>query len=136
MSKNDDKILILKKQIDNKKEELLKNKVKFTPETNCVLDFEGTNYNLNVCSEEILCMLMIRLNVYVISANDLGVFAPSFNGYSITAWISDIKNKLLTIKLKQQESDLKKMEIKLDKLLSDDKKTELEINEIEASLGL
>lgn len=56
------------------------------------------------------------------------------SGYSVTAWIKDIKSKLEVSDLKKEESDLKKMESKLDKLLSDDKKTELEIDEIAALL--
>lgn len=52
------------------------------------------------------------------------------SGYSVTAWIKDIKRKLEVSGLKREEADLKKMESKLDKLLSDDKKTELEIDEI------
>lgn len=135
MSKNDDRIIELKNQIEIKKKELTNKRVKFTPETNCVLELEGTNYNLNVCTEEVLTMLMIKLNTYIMSANDLGVSIPTMSGYPIDLWISDIKNKLAVTAIKREEANLKRMEAKLDKLLSDDKKTELELDEIASFLS-
>lgn len=135
MSKNDDRIIELKNQIEIKKKELTNKRVKFTPETNCVLELEGTNYNLNVCTEEILTLLMIKLNTYIMSANDLVVSIPTMSGYPIDLWISDIKNKLAVTTIKREETNLKRMEAKLDKLLSDDKKTELELDEIASLLS-
>lgn len=135
MSKNDDRIIELKNQIEIKKKELADKRIKFTPETNCVLELEGTNYNLNVCTEEVLTLLMIKLNTYIMSANDLGVSVPTMSGYSVDLWISDIKNKLDVASIKREETNLKKMEAKLDKLLSDDKKTELELDEIASFLS-
>ena len=135
MSKNDDRIIELKNQIEIKKKELADKRIKFTPETNCVLELEGTNYNLNVCAEEILTLLMIKLNTYIMSANDLGVSVPTMSGYPIDLWISDIKNKLVVTTIKREETNLKQMEAKLDKLLSDDKKTELELDETASLLS-
>ena len=91
---------------------------------------DGITINLNVCSDDALVLLLIRLNSYLMSAVDLGMSDFEISGYSITAWIKDIKSKLEVSSLKKEEADLKKMEGKLDKLLSDDKKTELEIDEI------
>lgn len=90
--------------------------------------------NLNVCSDDALLLLLIRLNSYLMSAKDLNMTDFEISGYSVTAWIKDIKSKLEVSGLKKEESDLKKMESKLDKLLSDDKKTELEIDEIASLL--
>lgn len=95
---------------------------------------DGTTINLNVCSDEVLLLLLIRLNLYLMSAKDLNMTDFEISGYSVTTWIKDIKSKLEVSGLKKEESDLKKMESKLDKLLSDDKKTELEIDEIAALL--
>ena len=130
MSKNDDRILELKKQIEIKKKAVSVKKIRFIPETNCVLNMDGITINLNVCSDDALVLLLIRLNSYLMSAVDLGMSDFEISGYSITAWIKDIKRKLEVSCLKKEEADLKKMEGKLDKLLSDDKKTELEIDEI------
>ena len=130
MSKNDDRILELKKQIEIKKKAVSVKKIRFIPETNCVLNMDGITINLNVCSDDALVLLLIRLNSYLMSAVDLGMSDFEISGYSVTAWIKDIKRKLEVSCLKKEEADLKKMEGKLDKLLSDDKKTELEIDEI------
>jgi hypothetical protein len=126
----------LKKQIESKKKDLADAKVKFTPETNCVLDLEGTKYNLNVCTDETLIMLLLKLNMYKMSARDLNMSIPECSGYSIDLWISDIRNKLEVSSVRKELNDLKKMEAKLDKLLSDDKKTELELDEIAAMIQL
>lgn len=66
MSKTDVTILSLKKQIEEKREELQKKKFRFAPETNCILPFEGNSYNINVVSENILKLLLIKLNMYAI----------------------------------------------------------------------
>lgn len=134
MSKNDDRILELKKQIKAKKKSISERKVRFISETNCVLNMDGMTNNLNVCSDDALLLLLIRLNSYLMSAKNLNMADFEISGYSVTAWIKDIKSKLEVSGLKKEESDLKKMESKLDKLLSDDKKTELEIDEIAALL--
>lgn len=135
MSNNDERIIALKKQIDEKKKQLTEKKVRFVPETNCVLELDGERYNLNVCTDDALTLLLVKLNLYVMSANDLEIKLPMFSGYPVEIWINDINHKLATSALKREENELKKMEAKLDKLLSEDKKTELELDEIAALLG-
>ena len=134
MSKNDDRILELKKQIETKKKSISEKKIRFIPETNCVLSMDGMTINLNVCSDDVLLLLLIRLNSYLMSAKDLNIADFEILWYSVTVCIKDIISNLEVSGLKKEESDLKKMESKLDKLLSDDKKTELEIDEIAALL--
>ena len=134
MSKNDDRILELKKQIEDKRKAISEKKIRFVPETNCVLNMDGITINLNVCSDDALVLLLIRLNSYLMSAVDLGIPDFEISGYSVTDWIKDIKSKLEVSSLKKEETDLKKMESKLDKLLSNDKKTEIEIDEIASLL--
>lgn len=135
MSKNDDRILQLKKQIAEKKEELSKANVRFVPETNCIIELDGERLNLNVLTKNALELLMLKLNMYVMSAHSLDVPIPEISGYHIGLWISDIRKKLDCIVTKREEKELKEMEAKLDKLLSDDKKTELELDSIAALLG-
>jgi len=132
--KNDLKILELKKQIEAKKIDLESRKVRFIPKTNCVLGLDGSNFNLNVLDSNSLTMLMLKLNLYIMSAKELKIQPPIFSGYTVDLWISDINSKLEAIGTKQEESELKIMESKLDKLLSEDKKTELEIDEIASLL--
>lgn len=135
MSKNDDRILELKKKIEEKKQALAEKKVRFVPDTNCILNMDNITFNLNVCSDDTLLLLLIRLNTYRMSAEDLGMDTFEISGYDVFLWMKDIQTKLDVSNLKKEESDLKKMEAKLDKLLSDDKKTELEIDDIAALLG-
>lgn len=135
MSKNDDRILELKKKIEEKRQALAEKKVRFVPETNCILNMDNLTFNLNVCSDDTLLLLLIRLNAYRMSAKDLDLEGFEISGYDVSLWMKDIQSKLDVSNLKKEESDLKKMEAKLDKLLSDDKKTELEIDDIAALLG-
>lgn len=90
MSKNDDRILELKKQIETKKKSISEKKIRFIPETNCVLNMDGMTINLNVCSDDALLLLLIRLNSYLMSAKDLNMVDFEISGYSVTAWIKDI----------------------------------------------
>ena len=135
MNKNDDRILVLKKQIEAKKKDLSERKIRFSPETNCVLELDGNKYNLNVLDEGTLMFLILKLNLYNMSADNLKMPHTMLSGYSIDLWISDIKSKLAVAGMKREESDLRRMEAKLDKLLSEDKKTELEIDEIATLLN-
>lgn len=135
MSKNDDRILELKKQIEIKKQDLSKRKARFVPETNCILDLDGNKYNLNVMNAGDLTFLIIKLNMFTMSADSLKLPHPIISGYTTDLWISDIRNKLDALNTKKEELELKQMEAKLDKMLSEDKKTELELDEIAALLN-
>lgn len=133
MSKNDERVLQLKKIIEEKKSELKAVK-RFTPLTNCVLNLDNQNYNLNVLQLDDLKLLLVRLNMYLMSANDLDM-ELNISGYNISEWMVDVKSKIEIFEYKKKESELKMLETKLDKMLSDEKKTELELDEIAALLG-
>lgn len=131
---NDAKIMELKKQIAEKKEKLAGIN-RFVPTTNCSVEVDGTRYNINTLQKEQIIHLMVRLNLYRISAKDLEL-TEEFNisGYKPEEWITDLKVKLDILSKKDEERKLKAMEDKLDRLLSDEKKTELELDDIEAML--
>jgi hypothetical protein len=133
-NKNDLKIIELKKQIAEKKDKL-NNAKRFSPITNCSLELNEKRYNINVLTKEQLVLLMVKLNSYIISAKELGLFDDFIiNGYHVEEWFTDIKTRLYILSQKEEERNLRIMESKLDKLLSDEKKTELELNEIEELL--
>lgn len=132
---NDQRILLLKKQIEEKKEKLNKSQ-KFSPITNCSIEFEGVRHNLQVLSKEQLVILMIKLNSLRLSAKDLELDGFEISGYDVSDWITDIKAKIDILSRKDEERNLKAMEDKLTKLLSDGKKVELELNEIESILKI
>lgn len=135
MSKNDDKILLLKKQIEAKKEELGK-PARFAPVTSCSLELDGQRYNLHACNKEQLIFLACKLEALHMAAERIGYAGQcTVSGFLTSEWAYDIQNKLVSIGWKDMEANLKEMEAKLDKLLSEDKKTELELAAIEAMLG-
>ena len=131
MNKNDERVLQLKKLIETKKAELFIQK--FVPITNCILDMEDKKYNLNVLQEKELEFLMVKLNAYAMSADNLKIDLV-ISGYGVNEWLADISGKLAIITDKKKRDKLKALEAKLDKMLSDEKKTELELDEIAALL--
>lgn len=132
---NDSKILKLKEQIKIKKEKLNKIK-KFSPTTNCILDLDGEKCNIQVLNRQQVINLLVKLNCYRISAEELELLNDyEISGYKLNDWIGDLKSKLDLISMREEEFKLKQMELKLDKLLSEDKKVELELSEIESMLG-
>ena len=135
MSKNDDRILELKKQVENKKKEIAKKNVKFVPETNLVIEINGIKANINVLNEKDLKSLLVILNMYRMSSADLEMNDFEISGYKVDQWMNDVKAKINMKTLKREETELKELESKLDKLLSDDKKTELELDSIAALLN-
>lgn len=132
---NDQKILELKKQIEVKKKQINKSK-KFAPVTNCSIELDGIRHNIQVLTKEQVISLMVKLNSYAMSADDLGLLHNyNISGFNVMEWIDDLKSKLDFMSRKEEEQKLKTMESKLDKLLSNDKKVELEISEIESLLN-
>lgn len=131
---NDQKILELKKQIEEKKKKLDKSQ-KFVPVTNCSIEVDGVRYNIHTLVKEQAIALIVKLNSYAISAKELELLESyAICGYNVIEWIEDLKAKLDFMSRKEEEQKLKAMEAKLDRLLSDDKKVELELNEIESLL--
>lgn len=127
---NDQKILELKKQIEEKQKKVKKAQ-KFSPFTNCSIEVDGIRHNLNVLTKEQTISLLVKLNSYAMSAKELELLEQYIvSGYSLTEWISDLESKLEYMTRKEEESQLKAMEAKLDKLLSDDKRVEMELDEI------
>lgn len=134
MSKNDERVLKLKKIINEKKTKLKEVK-RFVPLTNCVLSLENQKYNLNVLQLDELKLLLVKLNMYLMSANNLGI-QLEFSGYNIEDWLEDTKSKIEILEHKKKESELKELEKELDKLLSDEKRTELQLDKIAELLSL
>lgn len=129
-TKNDKAILKLKEQVKKQKEEISKIKP-FQPLTNCALDLYGTRYNLHTLSKDVLVTLMVRLNAYKMSADDLELSNEfMIAGFKVEDWIQDLKAKYLLLGKKEEEERLKQLEAKLHKLLSEDKKIELEIDDL------
>jgi len=127
--KNDEKILTLKKLVDEKKSKITN--VRFVPTTNCLISIDGSNFNLNVLDKDTLILILVKLNMYKKSLEDLKISNFKLSGYSIEDWMTDIKLKLNVLEQKEEANSLKQLEKKLEDLLSTDKKIELEIGDIE-----
>lgn len=129
-NKHDTKILNLKKQIEAKKKELGM-VARFSPITNCSIEFLDKRFNINTLRKPDLEDLLINLNIVRMSVEQLEIKDYSISGYTIEDWMTDISAKIKTIDHQSEVVKLKQAEAKLDELLSDDKKIELELNEIE-----
>ena len=132
--KNDERIMQLKEKIAENKARLACEQGRFYPVTNCMLTIGEKQYNIR--AEENLELLLIRVNMYIISANDLGIDPAEIkvSGYSMLEWKEDIKQLIEVRNHKKKVEQLKKMEKQLDDLLSEEKRAELEINWIESLL--
>ena len=135
MTKNDNKILDLRQKIEEKKKSLGK-AVRFNPITNCSIELYGTRHNLHTLGKNDLQLLLVHLNALEMSAGDLEIDTDSLsmNGYTLSAWIEDVKSKLDYLNHKAENDRLQKMEEQLARLLSQEKQTELAIEEIASSL--
>jgi hypothetical protein len=136
-NQNDEKILQLGKLIEEKKKKLKEGgKKKFVPITNCSLEIDGgTRYNLNASGKEQLTLLLVKLNMYKLSVENLGLLNDfTISQYKVEDWMTDIKSRLEVLSVQEEESKLRQLEQKLDQLLSEDKRVELEINSIEELL--
>lgn len=137
MSKNDDRILTLKKQIDDKKKELGK-QPRFSPVTTCMFTYNGNRVNIHtLTSVKDINTALVCFNVYAMSAENLGIDLEDvvFDGFSVADWMEDLNSKKAVVEYTAKKAQLTALEKKLDKLLSDDKKTELEIDAIADLLG-
>lgn len=137
MSKNDDRILTLKKQIDDKKKELGK-QPRFSPVTTCMFTYNGNRVNIHtLTSVKDINAMLVYFNIYAMSAENLGIDTEDvgFDGFSVVEWMEDLNAKKAVVEYNAKKTQLTALEKKLDKLLSDDKKTELEIDAIADLLG-
>ena len=136
-TKNDERILELKKQIKEKKKELGK-QPRFSPVTTCMFNHQGNRVNIHtLTSIKDINAMLVYFNIYVMSAENMEVNCEDivFDGFTVTDWIEDLKSKKAVIEYTAQKEQLTALEKKLDKLLSDDKKTKLEIDAIADLIG-
>lgn len=127
---NDNTILGLKKQIEDKKK-ALRGIERFVPKTNCSLQLYGERINLHAASKTALTLAMLNLASLIKAAEDMNVLDTfKLDGFTLSEWFSDVSSKLLIMDKQQEEARLKALEAKLTELLSDEKKTELIIDEL------
>ena len=135
-TKNDERIIELKKIIEKKREELNNMHSRFAPKTNCILQLDGETYNLNVSTQN-LAYLLVKINALIKSAESLNLSAEyiTISGFSLAEWFDDIKSKKDSIDYRDKKRELATIENKLNSLLSSDKQTELQIDNLELLLN-
>lgn len=146
MSKNDDKILVLKKKIEEMKTDLKENKPVFKPITNCMLEFHGCEYNIHAMTPFELKRLLVMIHTEVLACEDLKLgdyygkvmsdYTLMYGNFTAVEWMQDIREKITVLDYRNKELGLKTAEKQLERLLSEDKKVELQIDEIVKQFGL
>ncbi|QFP93454.1 UNVERIFIED_ORG: hypothetical protein Xoosp15_189 [Xanthomonas phage Xoo-sp15] len=137
VSVNDEKVLALKKLVEEKKEKLAGRKsLRQKSVTTCTLDLDGTRHNFNVLNTKQLNGILVRLHALVLAAEDLEIEIDvvELSGFPLSHWITDLKGKINEVSIREEEAELRKAEAALDKLLSQGKKVELELNNLESLL--
>lgn len=131
-SNNDSKIKELKKQIQDKLDNITKISKDF--KTNLILEFHDNTYNLNVLPVNALQERLIQLYLYQIAIDALNITDYTIAGYSVEDWIYDIQKLLEIYEQNKKIKELKANLVKLDTLMSDAAKTEDFLNSVEEFL--
>ena len=132
-SNNDRKIKELKKQIQDKLDNITKISKDF--KTNLILEFHDNTYNLNVLPVNALQERLIQLYLYQIAIDALNITDYTIAGYSVEDWIYDIQKLLEIYEQNKKIKELKANLVKLDTLMSDAAKTEDFLNSVEEFLN-
>lgn len=105
VNKNDERIMRLRAEIDERRKALAKKPALFHPVTNCLLTLHGVTYNLHVNTTK---LLLVKLNALKLSAEDLGISTEEIpiSGYPLDCWIADVQNYLQAQQYKQEKANL------------------------------
>ena len=110
MSKErDEKILLLKKEIEKKENILAETTTVFLPKTNCNLtdSFLGDRVNLHTLSkEEDINLLLVKINTLNLSQKSLGLKDVKIAGFAIEDWLSDLTTIKAVLKNKKEAKNL------------------------------
>ena len=140
VNKNDNRILELKKKIEQERATLKESNSRFQPITSCILEFAGQKYNLNAMSANDLLLLLSLLSVIEQAntkiAEEMQIIKPAtVNGYLLTEWITDIRKKLDQVLYREKKAKLDKLEKQLTDLLTDETQTKLKVDNLENELN-
>ena len=140
VNKNDNRILELKKKIEQERATLKESNSRFQPITSCILEFAGQKYNLNAMSANDLLLLLGTLSVMeqvtTKVAEEMQFIKPAtVNGYLLTEWIIDIRKKLDQVLYREKKATLDKLEKQLTDLLTGETQTKLKVDNLENELN-
>ena len=140
VNKNDNRILELKKKIEQERATLKESNNRFQPITSCILEFAGQKYNLNAMSANDLLLLLSLLSVIEQTSTEIAdemqfVKPATVNGYSLAEWITDIRKKLDQVLYREKKAKLDKLEKQLTDLLTGETQTKLKVDNLEDELN-
>ena len=140
LNKNDNRILELKKKIEQERATLKESNSRFQPITSCILEFAGQKYNLNAMSANDLLLLLGTLSVMeqvtTKVAEEMQFIKPAtVNGYLLTEWIIDIRKKLDQVLYREKKAKLDQLEKQLTDLLTGETQTKLKVDNLEDELN-
>ena len=140
VNQNDNRILELKKKIEQERATLKESNSRFQPITSCILEFAGQKYNLNAMSANDLLLLLSLLSVIEQAnteiAEEMQFIKPAtVNGYLLTEWIIDIRKKLDQVLYREKKAKLDKLEKQLTDLLTGETQTKLKVDNLEDELN-
>ena len=140
VNKNDNRILELKKKIEQERATLKESNGRFQPITSCILEFAGQKYNLNAMSANdlllLLGMLSVMEQVTTKVAEEMQFIKPAtVNGYLLTEWIVDVRKKLNQVLYREKKAKLNKLEKQLTDLLTGETQTKLKVDNLEDELN-
>ena len=140
VNKNDNRILELKKKIEQERATLKESNSRFQPITSCILEFAGQKYNLNAMSANDLLLLLGTLSVMeqvtTKVAEEMQFIKPAtVNGYLLAEWITDIRKKLDQVLYREKKAKLDKLEKQLTDLLTGETQTKLKVDNLEDELN-
>lgn len=140
VNKNDNRILELKKKIEQERATLKESNSRFQPITSCILEFAGQKYNLNAMSANDLLLLLSLLSVIEQAntkiAEEMQLIKPAtVNGYLLAEWIVDIRKKLDQVLYREKKAKLDKLEKQLTDLLTGETQTKLKVDNLEDELN-
>ena len=140
MNKNDEKIVLLKKKLEEKRNELDKvEPSKHHFRTNLMFDGFGRKMNLNTIGTANEALeWRVWLNTYCKSALDLGFEKHSVlvSNFTLEDWCYDLDFIYQSKLYQDKKKEFNKLAKRLDELLSNDKKVELELEDIADILNL
>jgi hypothetical protein len=141
MAKEDKRIMDLLQQVEKKKAAISKSNEKY--KTNCQIPFNGSIVNLNV-EDDVQKLIVIAATIindyqlYQDTAKFLGLtkFPQRFYlGFSKEDIVNDISIRINRLQAKDDERQLKALELSLKELLSGEKQTKLKVDELAAKLA-
>lgn len=139
VNKNDDRILTLKKKIEEERKTLKESNNRFQPITSCILEFAGQKYNLNAMSANDLLLLLSVLSVIeqvtTKVAEEVPIKPATVGGYLLAEWIVDVRKKLDQILYREKKAKLDKLEKQLTDLLTGETQTKLKVDNLEDELN-